>query len=105
MIYVSEEQLSQVEYLLNQSYLGNHVLFSNIMIRTVFSKRPVRENQISEADAYELEHHLEKLIELPTLPHKRHYLEKLNETTRDKLVLTYFNIIDNSLFESSETRH
>ena len=38
MIYVSQEQLDQVNYLLAQSALGNHLLFDDSTIRRVASR-------------------------------------------------------------------
>jgi hypothetical protein len=42
MVYLSEEQLKQVEYLFSQSAQGNHILFDNAHIKKVLS-RPTEE--------------------------------------------------------------
>ena len=101
MIYVSQAQLDQVQYLIEQSALGNHILFDHETIRNVFANS----SHLSEEESYQVEHHIEKLIELPTLAHKKAYLEKLDQTTYHRVVRTYFNIVENKLFESCEVKH
>ena len=102
MITVNEDQLNAVEYLLNQSSQGNHVLFEPEMIRQVFLSSPI---PISEAEAYEVEHHIEKTLELATLDRQKIYLAKLPETILHRVIKTYFNILENSLFEKLEHKH
>ena len=103
LIYVSKTQLSQVEYLIGQSILGNHSLFDVDSIRRVFQE-PLNV-PMDDSQAYEVEHHIEKLIQLPTLMQKRAYLEKLDHLTFRLVVRTYFNIVENNLFESQEVDH
>lgn len=106
MIYVSQDQLDQVEYLIRQSIQGNHVLFDTETVRKVFSPSAGRARSgVSEEDAYSVEHHIERLIVQPTLAQKRAYLEKLDRDTFEKVVRTYFNIVENNLFEKAEVRH
>jgi hypothetical protein len=101
LIYVDKNQLSQVEYLIHQSIQGNHVLFDRESLRQVFEETRLFE----EEDAYSVEHHIEKLITQPTLEQKRAYLEGLDPETYGKVVRTYFNIVENNLFENSEVKH
>ena len=101
VIYVSKNQLSQVEYLIGQSIQGNHVLFDSLHVRRVFEKQ----RRVTEEDAYAVEPHIEKLLALPTLSEQRAYLGKLDEDTLECVVLTYFNIVENNLFEKVEVRH
>ena len=103
MIYVSEDQLNQVEYLIAQSIIGNHVLFDSSMIHTVFEK--FSQEIISEEDAYSVEHHIERLILQPTLAAKRAYLEGLDHRTLGLVIRTYFNIVENNLYENLEVKH
>jgi hypothetical protein len=106
LIYVSKNQLKQVEYLIGQSIHGNHVLFDLEAVRRVFWKSKAElMPSISEADAYEVEHHIEKIILEPTLAQKRAYLEGLDEETYSRVVKTYFNIVENNLYEKSEIQH
>ncbi len=105
MIYVSKDQLRQVEYLIGQSIQGNHVLFDADIVRRVFAEGFPSEEHLAETDAYAVEHHIERLILLPTLLQKRAYLERLDRETFERVVRTYFNIVENNLFENREVRH
>jgi hypothetical protein len=104
VINISEEQLVQVEYLIRQSLQGNHVLFNAHDVREAFLAAQECE-RFTDEDAYAVEHHIERLIGQPTLAEKRAYLEKLDPRTFKKVVRTYFNIVENNLFENSTERH
>lgn len=107
MIYVNKDQIKQVEYLLGQSALGNHILFEPETLRRVFENDQdfLSSMQASPDEAYSVEHHIERIIDLPTLAQKRAYLEKLDLTTHDKVVRAYFNIVENSLYENLKEKH
>jgi hypothetical protein len=102
MITVTQEQLDTVEYLINQSAQGNHILFDLDLVRRVFTN-PTK--PMNESDAYEVEHHIEKLISLEGFDKQKAYVEHLPEETLYRVIKTYFNIVENSLFESSVVRH
>jgi hypothetical protein len=95
VIYVNEKQLEQVEYLIQQSVNGNHVLFSADEVRRVFETN----SEVSTGESYQVEHHIEKIMEQPTLTQKRIYIETLDSGTLDLVIRTYFNIVENSIFE------
>ena len=107
MIYVNQEQLKQVEYLLAQAAQGNHVLFDTQVVREVFSRggEPERESAQSEEESYGVEHLIERLISQPSLAQKRAYLERLDPPTFERVVRTYFNIVENNIFESLGEKH
>lgn len=106
MITISKNQMNQVEYLIDQSIRGNHVLFDLDALRRVFWKEnPRLSNTLSEQEAYSVEHHIERLITEPSLAQKRAYLEALDEDTFEMVVKTYFNIIENNIYESLEVQH
>ncbi|MBI3555372.1 MAG: hypothetical protein HY074_03790 [Deltaproteobacteria bacterium] len=97
MIYVNQKQLDQVEYLIEQSCRGHHVLFDADIIRAAFG---AAEEESLETET--TEKHIENLILQPTLVSKRAYLENLTIETRDRVVRTYFSIVENNLFEALE---
>lgn len=104
MIYVNQKQLDQVEYLIEQSTKGFHVLFDNDVIREVFRKfdelpQPASENNPKENNE-QIEKHIENLILQPTLVSKRAYLENLTPDVYVRVVRTYFSIVENNIFES-----
>lgn len=113
MIYVTKEQLEQVEYLIRQSIQGNHVLFDPETVRQAFReaasscKNPdslAQRRQDAEflEEAYSVEHHIERMMGQPTLVEKRAYLERLDQETCRRVVRTYFNIVENNLYENIE---
>ncbi len=105
MIYVNQSHVDQVEYLLGQAMQGNHVLFDPETVRKVFRKNASPFAHFSDEDAYAVEPHIEKLLELPSLEQKRAYLDRLDSLTLEQVVRAYFNIVENSLYESISERH
>ena len=100
MIYVSKRQLDQVEYLIHQSIQGNHVLFDRETIRSV-----LRSKHEDAAEGIQIEPIIESLILEPTLERKRAFLEGLDKTTYERVIRTYFNIVENNLLESKKVLH
>jgi hypothetical protein len=100
VIYVSKEQLNQVEYLIEQSIRGNHVLFDLGTVREIFNSETC-----STEESYSVEHHIERLMVQSSLEEKRAYLDHLDADTFQKVVKTYFNIVENNLYENVEVRH
>lgn len=105
MIYVSDALVGQVEYLIDQSIQGNHILFDPETLRNALSSPGLPEEDAFEDDRYSAEPHIERLIELPSLEEKRRYLSALDPETRAGVVRTYFHIVENSLYEKFEARH
>ena len=99
MITVSKEQLNTVEYLLAQSAQGNHILFGIDLVRKVFSFNPA---PMTEAEAYEVEHHIEKIISLVGFPRQKAYVDQLPQEVLFRVIKTYFNIVENNLFENQK---
>ena len=102
MITVSKDQLQKVEYLLNQSAQGNHILFDQKIVRHVFTTPTA---PMTEEQAYEVEHLIEKIISLDGLQAQRAYLDQLPQETLFRVVKTYFNIVENNLYENNQLRH
>lgn len=102
MITVSQEQLAAVEYLIKQSAQGNHVLFDLDTVRRVFT---IKTQPMSEEQVKEVESHIERLISLETLERQKHYIENLPEDVLYRVIKTYFNIVENNLFENTRVRH
>mgnify|MGYP000659173581 CR=1 FL=1 len=105
MIYISKNQLHQVEYLIGQSIQGNHVLFDLETVRRVFWKDHLSSPILSDEEAYCVEHHIERMMLEPTLAQKRAYLENLDAEIFEKVVKTYFNIVETNLYDNAEVRH
>lgn len=101
MIYITEEQAKQVQYLLEQAMQGNHILFEpQVIKRALHQQKPLQVET-----SYGVEPQIEKLLSLPTLREKRSFLEQLDETTFEQVVCTYLNIVENTLFEAKGVAH
>ena len=105
MIYVSEDQLDQVQYLLYQSAQGNHILFDNDTIRRI---APSLAAELLSDDARSrvenAERLLEQLILCPSIDAKLDFLAELDRPTRDEVALVYLKIVENAAAEDSQ-RH
>ena len=102
MITISQSQLITVEYLIQQSTQGNHILFDVDTVRKVFthSSEPMSENEVREVES-----HIEKLISLETFEKQKSYIEQFSEEVLYRVIKTYFNIVENNMFETSLVRH
>ena len=112
MINVSQKQLSQVEYLIQQSIQGHHVLFDHDTIKSILNKNPEHSAfTLKSADfrpdfrIEQVEHIIEELITKPTLTEKKAFLNALSRDVFEQVVCTYFNIVENNLFESTQVKH
>jgi hypothetical protein len=103
MIYVSQEQLDQVKYLLKQSSQGNHLLFDERTIRRIacrLGQEETRNEKVEKAEAL-----LEQMILRPTISSKRAFLEALDPPTYDDVAKVYFNIVQNTAQENQGFSH
>ncbi len=102
MIYVSEEQLEQVKYLLEQSAMGNHLLFDRKTISRIATDlgSQERSERVEKAEAL-----LEQMILRPTISSKRAFLETLDAETYDEVAKVYFNIVQNTAQENQGFTH
>ena len=102
MITINQTQLDSVEYLIQQSAQGNHILFEVDQVRKVFSINPP---PMTEEQVREVETHIEKLITIGSFSQQKSYIQSLPEEVLVRVIKTYFNIIENSVFEKSPVRH
>jgi hypothetical protein len=102
---INKDQLEQVEYLFSQSAQGHHVLFDNATIRRVLSRPTEEMDFFSFENVDRIQKLLGEFIEKNSLQAKRDFLEKLDGATHDLLLRTYFNIVENSIFEKNTAKH
>lgn len=103
MIYVNKEQLDQVKYLLEQSAMGNHLLFDGKTIHRIASRIGNKEEQSERVQ--KAEKLLEQMILCPTLGSKKNFLETLDAQTYDDVAHVYFNIVQNTAEENQGFKH
>jgi hypothetical protein len=102
MITVSGKLAREVEYLIEQSIQGHHVLFDpallkSVLVPTALNQRP---NELQHVEPL-----LEQMLGLPSLAQKRAFMESLNEEEFMGVLRLWFNVVDNSLYHSSHERH
>jgi hypothetical protein len=103
MIYVSQEQLDQVKYLLKQSAQGNHLLFDERTIHRIADRlgnSESRDERVEKAEAL-----LEQMILRPTIKAKKDFLAGLDPLTYDDVARVYFNIVQNTAQENQGFSH
>lgn len=101
---LSKSQLNQIEYLIEQSLQGHHFLFDPKQIREAMETA----SAVTTADTTsEMTKHLELLIRLPSMRAKLAYVERMDQSSREALVTTYFSIVGNHLAnsEKGQVRH
>ncbi len=105
MIYVSEDQLEQVQYLLEQSTLGNHVLFDLDTIRRIApTLGQEARTEFEKGLLMSAEKLLEELILCPSIDAKMDFLQCLDPEVRDEVARVYLRIVENAAAEDA-VRH
>ncbi|MEK7790602.1 MAG: hypothetical protein AAB309_03140 [Deltaproteobacteria bacterium] len=106
---ISNDELSQIEYLLTQSAMGNHLLFDMDQIRKVFyTPSPLGSHSDVVLDFKTMDQVrqlIENLLRQPTLMAKRAFIENLPESSRELVIRAYFNILDHTLMDKREYFH
>ncbi len=105
MAYIDKEQLDQVEFLFSQSAQGFHLLFENEEIRRILSRPTEDLDFFSFENVDRIQKLLGDFITKTTLQAKRDFLEKLDTETYELLLRTYFNIVENSIYEQDLLKH
>ncbi|MCC6276578.1 MAG: hypothetical protein IT289_01540 [Oligoflexia bacterium] len=105
MVYLSKSQMAEVEYLFNQSAQGIHVLFDNAMIRKVLSRPTEEIDFFTFENVNKVQKVLSDFIAKESLAAKKAFLESLDQDTHELLLRTYFNIVENSIYEQGALKH
>lgn len=103
VIYVNQDQLDQVKYLLEQSALGNHLLFDESTLRRIAPRighKEARNERIEKAEQL-----MEQMILRPTISSKKAFLEGLAPDVYDDVARVFFNIVQNTAQEKQGFSH
>ncbi len=103
MIYVNQDQLDQVKYLLEQSAQGNHLLFNESTLRRIAGREGQNEKRNERVE--KAEQLLEQMILRPSISSKRAFLEELEPEVYDDVARVFFNIVQNTLHEKQGFSH
>ncbi len=102
MIQVNEKNFFQIEYLLNQSAQGNHILFASDQIQKAYLEKVVPLDQDHLDFTTQL---FEKLIRIESIEKQKAWLQSLPENKLHLLIKIYLNIVENRLFDNETRRH
>lgn len=102
---IDKNQLDQVEYLFSQSAQGVHLLFDNASIRKVLSQPTEEMDFFTFENVNKIQKLLSDFMAKDTLTAKLDFLENLDKETYELLLRTYFNIVENSIYEQLESKH
>jgi hypothetical protein len=88
--------MEEIDYILNQSMQGVHVLFDTEVIKKFLSK-DVSEDAYSEEQLSEIEQMVEDFITTPTISARKAFFDDLDSDEQELLLKSYFNIIENNI--------
>ena len=104
-VYLSENQVSSLKSMLNQSERGFHVLFDNDLIAEVFKKETTEEDFFDMENIKKIQDDLLSLLRFSTLHEKKGFISSLTHEARHRLVRAYFYIIENNLKSNQRLPH
>jgi hypothetical protein len=105
MAYIDKEQLDQVEFLFSQSAQGLHLLFDNADIRRILSQPTEEMDFFTFENVDRIQKILGDFINKTSFEAKREFLGKLDRETYELLLRTYFNIVENTIYEQDLLKH
>ena len=102
MIYVNQQQLDHIRYLVEQSAQGNHILFDPETV-----KRVSKQNRSDlEKDRTEVaEKLLEQIILCTTIEQKKLFISNLDRKTQDDVARVFLKIVANTAQEHQGYSH
>lgn len=102
---IKERDLHEIEFLLNQSTRGHHLLFDTERVAHIL-KTPTEElDFFKHNNLLRIQHLLSKLTAKKSLRDKKDYISSLDNEAFEILVRTYFHIVDNAILSSASTSH
>ena len=105
MVQLDKGQLDQLEYLLFQSSQGIHLLFDNPSIAKILSHPTEKIDFFSVENVNRIQSVLNDFIQKKSFQEKQAYLLDLDDESYEILVRSYFNIVDNTVLETSKFKH
>ena len=105
MIEIKERDLHEIEFFLNQSTLGHHLLFERDQVADIL-KTPTEQLDFFKKNSLpRIQSLLTGLISKKSLREKKHYLKSLDPEAFEILLRTYFHIVDNAVLASAQSIH
>lgn len=102
-MFINENQLEQLDFLLDQSIQGVHHLFDQRLITRTMQEDGF--NSFNNTEVRSVQSLLNKLISQPTISLKRAYISRLREDEKRLLLRSYFNIVENTIYDTQSEYH
>ncbi len=91
--------------ILDQSHIGIHLLFDNQFISNVFKEDFNEDEFFTVENLVQAQEDLIRLIKSKSLDEKRDFISKLSQDQKNRLVRTYFYIIENDIKQKQQRPH
>ncbi len=98
-------QTVQIEYLIHQSTLGVHFLFSRKDVARVMMVPTDEREFFTLKNMERVQKVLTNFLEKPTLLAKERYLNSLGAMERDLLIRAYFHLVENTILSNADLKH
>lgn len=105
MIEIKERDLHEIEFFLNQSTRGHHLLFDRKQVADILKIPTEKINFFKKNSLCRIQDLLTGLISKKSLKEKQIYLKSLDQEAFEILLRTYFHIVDNAILASTSTVH
>lgn len=105
LLYIEPKQLEQLEYLLNQSAQGVHLLFDNKSLAKIMSTPTEGIDFFTFENVSKVQSIFSKFVAKNSLMEKKIYIESLERDHFDLLVRAYFQILENAILTNKPLKH
>lgn len=95
MINIDSSQVKEIDYLIEQSIKGNHLIFDNDTIKRYCYKK--EDDFYSETDFKDSERLLEHFMATPSIRGKKEFFNALSTKQKTKLINIYFSLVSNNI--------
>lgn len=102
---IQEKSLERMEALLKQSAMGIHILFDNMSIAEVMTKKLDDKDFFDFDKMKRVQDVMTELIAKKTYFEKMSFLRDLDRESYGMLVRTYFHIVENNVRAASDMAH
>ena len=98
-------QTAQIEYLIHQSTLGFHFMFSKRDVARVMMIPTDEREFFTLKNMERVQRLLTSFLEKPTLLAKERYLNSLGALEKDLMIRAYFHLVENTILSNTDFKH
>ena len=105
MVEITDRDLHEIEFFLNQSTRGHHLLFDRNQVVEILKTPTEKIDFFKDINLVQVQNLLQEFISVRSLQGKRRYLQSLDRKTFEILLRTYFHIVDSAVLAATDTVH